>query len=341
MSSHVEYIDTRVSPEETLEALHELNLIWDDEVLPGDPPIPLAQRVVDWRYLLDSVGSHRWVMWKGLEIIATSGMYLDLVQNLENAFGWVYVHPQHRGAGHGRTIATPMLEAAEKDGRSRFACAVNEGAGEEALLARAGLKSAYREKVSRLDFETLDWSLMETWVNRATERASDYDLLYMKSPIADEHLEAFCELMLVMNTAPREDFVEDEEVMTPDIWRDVETKMAARGRKILTYVARHKPSGRFAGYTNVAYKHLQPEMVEQWDTGVDPAHRNLGLGRWVKAAMAFELRRTYPEVRRIDTENAGSNAPMLSINIEMGFKPILVQNVWQGDTATLRHALSV
>ncbi len=341
MSSHVEYIDTRVSPEETLEALHELNLIWDDEVLPGDPPIPLAQRVVDWRYLLDSVGSHRWVMWKGLEIIATSGMYLDLVQNLENAFGWVYVHPQHRGAGHGRTIATPMLEAAEKDGRSRFACAVNEGAGEEALLARAGLKSAYREKVSRLDFETLDWSLMETWVNRATERASDYDLLYMKSPIADEHLEAFCELMLVMNTAPREDFVEDEEVMTPDIWRDVETKMAARGREILTYVARHKPSGRFAGYTNVAYKHLQPEMVEQWDTGVDPAHRNLGLGRWVKAAMAFELRRTYPEVRRIDTENAGSNAPMLSINIEMGFKPILVQNVWQGDTATLRHAPSV
>jgi hypothetical protein len=32
---------------------------------------------------------------------------------------------------------------------------------------------------------------------------------------------------------------------------------------------------------------------------------------------------------------------MLSINIEMGFKPILVQNVWQGDLAGLRSALSV
>jgi hypothetical protein len=32
---------------------------------------------------------------------------------------------------------------------------------------------------------------------------------------------------------------------------------------------------------------------------------------------------------------------MLSINIEMGFKPILIQTVWQGDLATLRENLSV
>jgi GNAT superfamily N-acetyltransferase len=339
--SHIEFVDTRVAPEETLVALHELDVVWDDEILPGDPPIPLAQRLLDWRHLLDSEGINHWVMWKGPEIAATSGLYVDLVQNLENAFGWVYVHPHHRGAGHGRAMAAPMLEFAQEDGRTRFACAVNEGAAEEPLLARAGLKSAYREKVSRLDFRTLDWALMESWVDRASERASDYELLFMKSPVDEEHLEAFCALMGVMNTAPREDYVEEEEIMTPEIWRDIETKMTARGREILTYVARHRPSGQFAGYTNVGYKNLQPDLVEQWDTGVDPAHRNLGLGRWVKAAMALHLRENYPGVERIDTENAGSNAPMLSINIEMGFKPILVQNVWQGELATVRENLSV
>jgi hypothetical protein len=82
-------------------------------------------------------------------------------------------------------------------------------------------------------------------------------------------------------------------------------------------------------------------LVEQLDTGVDPKHRNKGLGRWVKAAMALKLRDEYPQVQRIDTENAGSNQPMLSINIEMGFKPILIQTVWQGDLATLRENLSV
>ena len=341
MSSHIEFVDTRVAPEETLQALHELNLIWDEEVLPGDPPVPLPQRLADWRHLIDSEASYHWVMWKGPEIIATSGLDADLVQNLENVFGWVYVHPHHRGAGHGRAMATPMLDSAEADGRIRFACAINEGAPEEPLLVRAALKAAYREKVSRLDFQSVDWSLMESWVARAGERASDYELLFMKSPIDEEYLRTFCDLMVVMNTAPREEYVEEAEIVTPEMWRDIEQKMAARDQEILTYIARHKPTGKFGGYTNVAYKHLQPDLVQQWDTGVDPAHRNLGLGRWVKAAMALKLRDEYPSVRRIDTENAGSNAPMLGINIEMGFKPILVQNVWQGELATLRRNLSV
>jgi GNAT superfamily N-acetyltransferase len=341
MSPHIESIDSRVALEETLEALHELNLIWDEETLPGDPPTPKAQRLVDWRNPLDFEVLHQWVMWKGPEIIGTSGMWLDRVQNLENGFGWVYVHPQHRGIGHGRALATPMLDVAETEGRTRFAFGIKDGRPEEALAIKAGLKSAYREQVSRLDFQSVDWSLMESWMARAAERASDYELLFMKSPIDEEHLQAFCDLMYVMNSAPREGYVEDAEVMTPEMWRDIESKMTTRGREILIYIARHAPTGAFAGFTNVAYKHLQPDHVEQWDTGVDPAHRNLGLGRWVKAAMAFKLRDEYPGVRRIDTENAGSNAPMLSINIEMGFKPILVQNVWQGDLATLRKNLSV
>lgn len=341
MFSHIEFVDTRTAPEETLEALHELHLVKDEEELPGDPPVPLAQRKLDWRFLIESESVPQWVLWKGPEIVANSGLYLDLEQNLENAYGWVYVHPQHRGAGYGRAIARPMLDAAQEDGRARFATAVNEDRPEEALATKAGMKSAYREKFSRLAFQDVDWALMNSWVERAAERASDYELVFLPSPIAEEHLRAYCDLMFVMNTAPTEDFEEEDEVMTPEIWRDIESKMGSRGRYILTYVARHRPTGEFAGFTTVAYKRLQPDLVEQWDTGVDPKHRNKGLGRWVKAAMALRLRDEYPDVRRIDTENAGSNAPMLSINVDMGFKPILIQNVWQGDLATIRRALSV
>jgi len=203
------------------------------------------------------------------------------------------------------------------------------------------MKSAYREKVSRLLFEEIDWELMGSWMSRAAERAFDYELLFMRSPVEEEYLQAFCDLMFVMNTAPREDYIEEEETMTPEIWRDLESKMALTGRDILSYVACHKPTGQFAGYTTVGQKRLQPDLVDQWDTGVDPEHRNQGLGRWVKAAMALKLRELYPTVRRIDTENAGSNEPMLNINIEMGFKPILIQNVWQGDLATIRTNLGL
>jgi GNAT superfamily N-acetyltransferase len=205
------------------------------------------------------------------------------------------------------------------------------------------MKSAYREKVSRLIFDEIDWTLMESWMARATERASDYELLFLPSPIDEANLQAYCDMMFVMNSAPQEDYVEDEdEVMTPEIWRDIEAKIGVHAeREILTYVARHRPTGKFAGFTTVAHKRLQPDLVEQWDTGVDPDHRNKGIGRWVKAAMAFKLRELYPTIRRIDTENAGSNAPMLGINIEMGFRPILIQNVWQGDLAAIRAGLSV
>ena len=43
----------------------------------------------------------------------------------------------------------------------------------------------------------------------------------------------------------------------------------------------------------------------------------------------------------IETGNAGSNEPMLNINIAIGFKTVLEVNAWQGDIASVREALTV
>jgi GNAT superfamily N-acetyltransferase len=101
----------------------------------------------------------------------------------------------------------------------------------------------------------------------------------------------------------------------------------------------HKPSGEFAGYTQIKTQDLQPDLAWQWETGVDPAHRNKGLGRWLKAAMIERIISEYPAVERVDTFNAGSNEPMLNINIAMGFEPIHLSHAWQGDLATARERL--
>ena len=47
----------------------------------------------------------------------------------------------------------------------------------------------------------------------------------------------------------------------------------------------------------------------------------------------------YPAVTRIDTGNAASNESMLNINVAMGFKPVHIKQVWQGDLATARARL--
>ena len=82
-----------------------------------------------------------------------------------------------------------------------------------------------------------------------------------------------------------------------------------------------------------------PWGLEQWDTAVDPDHRNKGLGRWLKAALFLEIAERYPEAQWIDTWNADSNEAMLSINIAMGFRPYWTGSVWQGMTADVRRAL--
>jgi GNAT superfamily N-acetyltransferase len=73
--------------------------------------------------------------------------------------------------------------------------------------------------------------------------------------------------------------------------------------------------------TEVFWSPDQSETLQQGDTGVFPEHHNHGLGRWLKAAMVEKVLRDRPQIKRIRTGNAPSNAPMLRINEQMGFKP--------------------
>jgi GNAT superfamily N-acetyltransferase len=187
----------------------------------------------------------------------------------------------------------------------------------------------------------VDWEMMDSWIDRAAERATDYELFYWEPPIAEELIEKYCDMVAIMNTAPREDFEEEDEILTPEVWRQTEERERLAQADLHCLVAVYKPSGDWVGYTTVETQRLYPVQAFQWDTGVHPEHRNKGLGRWIKAAMAKRIRAEHPELVWIDTGNAASNEPMLNINIAMGFKPILHDCIWQGQLATVRDRLGV
>lgn len=339
MTIQIEQIDLRTAPDETLIKLANLWSLWDVEVLPDDPPLPLGQRLADMRHYREKRRSPHWLLWDDGLLVGSVGAHMEIDQDLDNAFVTVYVHPDHRQRGHARRLLIEAISELERNNRIRVAMEAATHLDGGGIAVAAGLKPVMQAKRSRLVIADLDLGLMRSWVERAQERASDYELVFAESPIPEDILDDFVDVMHVMNTAPREGYEEDDHVWTSTEWRNRELDMSDRKERVLNYIAHHKPSGKFVGYTNIDYQGHYPEQSWQWDTGVDPAHRNKGLGRWLKAAMIEKLVESFPEVKRIDTFNAGSNEPMLHINIEMGFKPIMVEQIYQGPTSAVRDWL--
>jgi GNAT superfamily N-acetyltransferase len=104
-------------------------------------------------------------------------------------------------------------------------------------------------------------------------------------------------------------------------------------------VAVHEPTGEYVGFTDVVLADASPEHARQGGTAVRPDHRNHGLGRWLKGAMAERLLAERRHLQFVDTENAFVNEPMLNINIAMGFELVRTINEWQADVAAIRTAL--
>lgn len=339
MSIEIESVDLAAASEETLRALVALYDVLDAEDLPDDPPEPIEHRMLDLRRTFARFPTHRWALTDDGDVVAAAIAYYDVEENLDNGFGRIMVRPTCRGRGYARLLATPLLDHLAVAGRTRVETWITEGHPAETLAESLGMKRALSERRSRLLIADVDVALMSDWVDRASQRAAEYELLAMTSPFPEEHLEQYCEMMTVMNTAPLEDYEMEDEHITASDWRDIESAVMASRCQINNLTAVHKPSGAFVGYTQVKTQDLQPDLAWQWDTGVHPDHRNKGLGRWLKAEMVLRIVDDYPDVRRIDTENAASNEPMLNINLAMGFKPIHDTFIWQGQLATVRERL--
>ncbi|WP_262402405.1 hypothetical protein [Actinomadura sp. CNU-125] len=75
-----------------------------------------------------------------------------------------------------------------------------------------------------------------------------------------------------------------------------------------------------AGFTEMVVPAGAAGRAAQYDTAVVPEHRGRRIGIWVKAGMLRWLAAERPEVREIETDNAGDNAHMIAVNEELGFR---------------------
>ncbi len=337
----LETFDPHLASEDVLKGVHEVISVIEAENLPDDPPMTYETRRV--RFLAPLPAHNQLFRWLGTEddqIVASSWALRWPEEDPDNSLISVMVLPEHRRRGIGKSMLKEALGTVADAGSRRVIIDCVAGRPWEPALGRLGMECVLNDKQSRLYLAEVDWDLMDEWISRAEERASDYELITFTSPIPDEYMERFCAVSNVMNTAPLEGLEINDRVMTPEKMRSIEEMMAGRGDTALICVAVHRPTGEFAGFTDVVVNANRPEKVGQNDTAVDPAHRNKGLGRWLKATMVKWIAADYPKARWIDTNNVESNAPMLGINVAMGFKPVLLTNAWQGDIDTVRAGLT-
>ncbi|HEX2849497.1 MAG TPA: GNAT family N-acetyltransferase [Acidimicrobiales bacterium] len=311
---------------------HAVEIVIAAEQVPDEPPAPLEETASRIRR---PNPSERVVHWLGRDAggraVGHARLEADLVNNPRLAWCHVMVVPDARRRGVGSALLAEGVRTAAALGRTTVGADTHQGVPGPELLAPLGFTPRLVGHRNRLLLADLDRSLVERWIDAAPDRAPGYTLRFWEGATPDDVLEPFTALLHVMNSAPIDDLDFEDETFTPEGLREREAARADRGLEPWTLCA-VAPDGTLAGYTQLFLTRWRPWVALQNDTGVDPAHRNRGLGRWLKADMLLRLLRDRPEVDRIETWNAGSNDSMLHINHALGFRAIDVETSWQADT---------
>jgi len=312
---------------------------------PDDPPIPLDETTNQMKNLPSFVDLRMWCVWNEdrSEMLAQGNFGLIYTEDNRHLSQFdIMVHPAHRLQGLGKTLLSQIAETARADGRRLLLTDNNDRipAG-EAFMNRLGAKRGLEGHVNQLRVDELDHSLIQKWLVEGQINESEFLLGIWEGNYPEEQLEEIVKLMELTNQQPLGDLEIEEMHITPQELREMEKMDAARGNHRYTFYAIEKSTGRFAGYTETVWNANRPEILRQDMTGVFPQYRGKGLGRWLKAAMLDRMLKIHPEIKFVRTQNADSNAAMLRINNELGFKPYMSSILWQMEINQVMDYLNI
>jgi mycothiol synthase len=339
--SSVEYYTHASIPDRAiLERAAHANRMLAEE-LPDDPPLVVEDAVRRMRNLPSVTRMHVWVVRHGRRIVAEASLgWAELKSNRKSAGIGVSVEPHLRRRGIGTRLLALAVAGSRKARRPLlFAQSSERLPAGAAFLKRFGFKEALATHLNQLVIERLDRALLARWQTAGSESAADYVVEVWDGPVPAQWLAPFADLYGVMNTIPHGELKIEDTVFTPKMIREGETWLFANGSRRVIACARHADSGALVGFTELFWNPKRAAIVWQQNTGVVEAHRNKGLGRWLKAANMNAMLRMNPAARFVRTGNADSNAPMLAINEAMGFAPFIAATGWQGSAPRIAQRL--
>jgi RimJ/RimL family protein N-acetyltransferase len=306
----VRRVGFRSGTDEELTALWTVEAPIEAERRPDVAPQPLESHIAFARNLPSRFQDHTWIAEAADgEPVATCACWWNTAGDDRVMECDVFVRRDHRRQRAGWQLVTAIADTTLDVGRSILTWSTFDAApAGEAFSRSVGAAPGRINRTSELRLEEIDWETVEAWTG-AAGRAMGYTLDLIDGAFPESKRADAARFHHIMQTMPREGLDIGDVMMTAADVAEQDQAHDKAGRERWTILVRDS-SGVCVGGTEVHLEPWEAATAQQQNTGIDPEHRGLGLAKWAKAAMLQRLRLERPEVRRVRTGNAFSNAPM-------------------------------
>jgi len=316
------FVDVGPDDEKDLRRWYDLVTAVHESDRAGDPLPGFATWAGQLRFPSPGSEPHLVLAEVESEVVGWFAQWLSTRENTDASPGEVEVHPAHRRRGYGRALVAEWTRRATALGRTRLIAEGTQSTG-GAFATALGFRAVLADTQRRLDLRTVDQAELDRLLTDARSHAAGYSLVQWTGSTPDAYLPGMAALESRMTTdAPMDDLAWEQVVYDADRLREKEQVLEAWGTRRWTSVAVHDVSGDVVGSTTVGLHPDADEGAFQWQTIVSPEHRGHRLGLLLKLENLAFLRAHEPTVQTVDTWNADSNAPMLQVNLDMGFEVV-------------------
>lgn len=186
------------------------------------------------------------------------------------------------------------------------------------VISHIGGIEAHIEVENRLYLDQIDWSLTDSWIaegyaNNFNTKIHAFE--YVPADILESYAKTY---QAIANQVPRGDMQVVTLNFTPEQIRASETKIKHLGKRKLA-LATVEANGDVSGISELFYNPKNTTCITQGISGILEAYRGHGLGKLLKACGLMSIKKNFPQITYIKTNNAPTNEPIIHINKKLGF----------------------